>query len=103
LTDEARAAAADQLRTRTTEYRRQGCVNLPRSADIRNTLRRRSHRRRRPATPQFSGHAGRPRSAQTDHRGLTSRIAQLALDMEREAGLNKDAGETIERLEWKAR
>ncbi|MBT8411027.1 MAG: AAA family ATPase, partial [Octadecabacter sp.] len=34
---------------------------------------------------------------------LTSRIEQLARDMEREAGLNKDAGETIERLEWEAR
>ena len=34
---------------------------------------------------------------------LTNRIEQLARDMEREAGLNKDAGETIERLEWEAR
>ncbi|MEZ5913683.1 MAG: chromosome segregation protein SMC [Paracoccaceae bacterium] len=31
---------------------------------------------------------------------LGSRIAQLGLDIEREAGLNRDAGETIERLEW---
>ncbi|SEV88365.1 condensin subunit Smc [Aliiroseovarius sediminilitoris] len=31
---------------------------------------------------------------------LTARIAQLTRDMERESGLNKDAGETIERLEW---
>ena len=31
---------------------------------------------------------------------LTGRIAQLAQDIEREASLNKDAGETIERLEW---
>ncbi len=31
---------------------------------------------------------------------LTSRISQLARDMEREAELNKDAGETIKRLEW---
>ncbi|MCT8159197.1 chromosome segregation protein SMC [Pseudoruegeria sp. SHC-113] len=31
---------------------------------------------------------------------LTGRIEQLTRDMEREAGLNKDAGETIERLEW---
>ena len=34
---------------------------------------------------------------------LRGRIAQLTLDMERESGLNKDAGETIERLEWEAR
>ena len=31
---------------------------------------------------------------------LKARISQLTHDMEREAGLNKDAGETIERLEW---
>jgi chromosome segregation protein len=34
---------------------------------------------------------------------LKNRISQLAQDMEREAGLNRDAGETIERLEWEAR
>ncbi|MEZ5716445.1 MAG: AAA family ATPase [Paracoccaceae bacterium] len=34
---------------------------------------------------------------------LERRIAQLGADMEREAGLNRDAGETIERLEWEAR
>lgn len=31
---------------------------------------------------------------------LNSRIAQLARDIDREAGLNRDAGETITRLEW---
>ncbi len=34
---------------------------------------------------------------------LRNRIDQLTRDMDREAGLNKDAGETIERLEWEAR
>ena len=34
---------------------------------------------------------------------LSARINQLGRDMERETGLNKDAGETIERLEWEAR
>ena len=34
---------------------------------------------------------------------LRNRIAQLVLDIDREAGLNRDAGETIERLEWEAR
>ncbi|KHQ53124.1 chromosome segregation protein SMC [Mameliella alba] len=34
---------------------------------------------------------------------LRNRIAQLVRDMDREAGLNRDAGETIERLEWEAR
>lgn len=33
---------------------------------------------------------------------LTQRIAQLTRDIEREGGLNRDAGETIERLEWEA-
>lgn len=33
---------------------------------------------------------------------LTQRIAQLARDIDREGGLNRDAGETIERLEWEA-
>ena len=31
---------------------------------------------------------------------LSARIAQLGRDIEREAGLNRDAGETITRLEW---
>lgn len=34
---------------------------------------------------------------------LTARIDQLSRDIEREAGLNRDAGETIERLEWEQR
>lgn len=34
---------------------------------------------------------------------LQHRIEQLAKDMEREAGLNRDAGETIERLEWETK
>ena len=34
---------------------------------------------------------------------LQSRIEQLARDIDREGGLNRDAGETIERLEWEAR
>ncbi|MEO3413583.1 chromosome segregation protein SMC [Roseovarius sp. CAU 1744] len=33
---------------------------------------------------------------------LQNRIEQLAHDIERESGLNRDAGETIERLEWEA-
>ena len=34
---------------------------------------------------------------------LRARIEQLTRDMEREAGLNRDAGDTIERLEWESR
>ncbi|MCF6444906.1 chromosome segregation protein SMC [Nereida sp. MMG025] len=33
---------------------------------------------------------------------LTNRIAQLARDIDRESGLNKDATQTIERLDWEA-
>ncbi|MCU0801810.1 MAG: AAA family ATPase, partial [Rhodobacteraceae bacterium] len=38
--------------------------------------------------------------ARTAIETLRGRIDQLAHDMEREAGLNRDAGETIQRLEW---
>ncbi|MFC4671229.1 chromosome segregation SMC family protein [Seohaeicola nanhaiensis] len=34
---------------------------------------------------------------------LTGRVAQLARDIDRESGLNKDAGDTLQRLEWEAR
>ena len=34
---------------------------------------------------------------------LTNRIQQLGNDIERESGLNRDAGEMIERLEWETR
>ncbi|MFV0513685.1 MAG: chromosome segregation SMC family protein [Jhaorihella sp.] len=34
---------------------------------------------------------------------LGGRIEQMARDIDRETGLNRDAGETIERLEWEAR
>ena len=33
---------------------------------------------------------------------LARRIEQLTMDIEREAGLNRDAGDTIDRLEWEA-
>jgi chromosome segregation protein len=34
---------------------------------------------------------------------LTARIDQLGRDIDRETGLNRDAGDTIERLDWEAR
>ncbi|MBL4766909.1 MAG: AAA family ATPase, partial [Rhodobacteraceae bacterium] len=34
---------------------------------------------------------------------LNGRIGQMGRDIERETGLNKDAGETIDRLEWEAK
>jgi len=42
-------------------------------------------------------------SAQARIDTLQARIEQLSRDIEREASLNRDAGETIERLEWEAR
>jgi chromosome segregation protein len=110
--DEARAAAADQLRTRTTEAAasetaaRQSAKVRQTSEDALPALReeeaiaaavlQRLHVQRDTLADQEA------RAKQTIE-VLTNRIAQLALDMEREAGLNKDAGETIERLEWEAR
>lgn len=41
--------------------------------------------------------------AQTAIETLTNRIAQLSRDIDREGGLNRDAGDTIERLEWEQR
>ncbi|MFB1024396.1 MAG: chromosome segregation SMC family protein, partial [Octadecabacter sp.] len=110
--DEARAAAADQLCTRTTEAAasetaaRQSAKVRQTSEDALPALReeeaiaaavlQRLHVQRDTLADQEA------RAKQTIE-VLTNRIAQLALDMEREAGLNKDAGETIERLEWEAR
>ncbi|WP_324751512.1 chromosome segregation SMC family protein [Roseovarius sp. Pro17] len=39
-------------------------------------------------------------AARTRIETLEGRITQLARDMEREAGLNRDAGDTMQRLEW---
>ena len=47
--------------------------------------------------------AGQEKQAFARIETLQNRIAQLVRDMDREAGLNRDAGETIERLEWEAR
>ncbi|MFP7569786.1 chromosome segregation protein SMC [Marivita sp. S2033] len=43
------------------------------------------------------------RRAEDTIRTLTGRIEQLTKDIDREAGLNRDAGETIQQLEWEAR
>jgi chromosome segregation protein len=104
--DEVRAAAADQLRTRTTEAAAfetaasicQGPPDIRRLPALREEAIAAAVLQR-----HVQRHAGRSRSrgAKQTIEVSTNRIAQLALDMEREAGLNKDAGETIERLEWK--
>jgi len=110
--DEARAAAADQLRTRTTEAAasetaaRQSGKTRQTAEDALPPLReeeaiaaavlQRLIVQRDTLTDQEA------RANQTIET-LTGRIEQLARDMAREAELNKDAGETIDRLEWEAR
>ncbi|PID36308.1 MAG: chromosome segregation protein SMC [Rhodobacterales bacterium] len=47
--------------------------------------------------------ADQEKQAETRIETLTARIAQLARDIEREEALNRDADETIARLEWEAR
>jgi chromosome segregation protein len=47
--------------------------------------------------------AEQERRAEETIRNLTRRIEQMTMDMERESGLNRDAGETIQQLEWEAR
>lgn len=109
--DEARAAAAEQLRDRTTAAAaaetaaRQSAKSRQSAEDALPPLReeeaiaaavlQRLHVQRDTLTDQET------RAKQTIET-LTARIEQLAHDMEREAGLNKDAGETISRLEWEA-
>ncbi len=46
--------------------------------------------------------AEQEQAAQDRIETLQARIEQLVLDIERESNLNRDAGETIERLEWEA-
>ena len=110
--DEARAAADDQLRILTTEAAasetaaRQSAKLRQASEDALPALR---EEQAIAAAVLQRLHVQRDTLADQEARAkqtievLTNRIAQLGLDMEREAGLNKDADETIERLEWEAR
>ncbi len=54
-------------------------------------------------TVQKDALADQERQAQATIDTLTRRIEQLARDIDREGGLNRDAGETIARLEWEGR
>ncbi|HEY9040213.1 MAG TPA: AAA family ATPase [Roseovarius sp.] len=51
-------------------------------------------------TVEHASLADQETAARTRIETLEGRIAQLARDIEREAGLNRDAGDTIQRLEW---
>jgi chromosome segregation protein len=110
--DEARALAADQLRTRTMDAAtseiaaRQSVKVRQTSEDALPALREEEAIAAAVLQRLLVQHdtlADQEARAKQTIDVLTKRIAQLALDMEREAGLNKDAGETIERLDWEAR
>uniref|UniRef100_UPI001B378706 AAA family ATPase n=1 Tax=Roseovarius autotrophicus TaxID=2824121 RepID=UPI001B378706 len=109
--EEARVQAADALRTRTLEASRaEGAAReavrarvaaedaLPAKREeeaIAGAILQRLTVQRDTLAEQEAG--ARDRIAT-----LEARIAQLERDMEREAGLNRDAGETIARLDWEA-
>ncbi|MGR3614902.1 MAG: chromosome segregation SMC family protein [Paracoccaceae bacterium] len=110
--DDARAAAEDKLRLRTTETS-QAESEARRTAEARlkaeetlpplreeeaiaAAVLQRLQVQRDTLTDQEN-------QARSTIETLAKRIQQLGNDIERETGLNKDAGETIERLEWEQR
>jgi chromosome segregation protein len=110
--DDARAAAAGDLRERVTQAARA-------EASVRLTAKERELAENAlPSLREEDAIASavlqrllteRDSLAEQDTRAkatiaaLEKRIAQLGHDIDREAGLNRDAVETIERLEWEAR
>ena len=110
--DSARAAADDDLRARTTAAgqaeataraagkqriaRDDALPPLREEEAIASAVLQRLQVQRDTLTDQET------RARQTIDT-LKSRIEQLTRDIERESGLNRDAGETIARLEWEAR
>ena len=110
--DEARAAAETVLRDRTTEAARaetaaQQAARTRAGADEAMPPLREEEaiaaavlQRLQVERDALSDEEARARKTIET---LTARIDQLTRDIERETGLNRDAGETIERLEWEAR
>ncbi|WP_420012788.1 chromosome segregation protein SMC [Tateyamaria sp.] len=107
----ARAAADDELRGRTTATAQaEGAVRV--AAKARETAEAALPPLREEEAiaaailqrlaVQRDTLADQEAQAEQTIQTLTQRIAQLAHDIEREGGLNRDAGETIERLEWEA-
>ena len=110
--DEARASAEDELRIRTTaaakaEAAARDAAKLREATDaalpslreeeaVAAAILQRLAVQRDTLDQQEAGALERIAT-------LQSRIEQLAHDIERESGLNRDAGETIERLEWEAK
>ncbi|MBB93048.1 MAG: chromosome segregation protein SMC [Rhodobacteraceae bacterium] len=110
--DDARAAAAEALRNCTT-----GASQLERAVREATAAREAAEEALPPLreeeaiaaavvqrlTVKRHGIDEETKRAEETIRTLTGRIEQLSKDIERERGLNRDAGETIERLEWEAR
>ncbi len=110
--DDARAAIDDELRTRiTAAAQAQGIVQTASKARIAAEEALPPLREEEAVAAailqrlvvQRDTLADEEARAQQAIETLTKRIAQLGHDIEREAGLNKDANETIERLEWEAK
>ncbi len=110
--DDARAAAAEDLRARVTAAA-QAEIGVRQAAKARQAAEDRlpALREEEAIAAAVVQRLGVQRDTLADQEAraaatieaLTKRIAQLAKDIDREAGLNRDAGETIERLEWEAR
>ena len=109
--DEALAAAADELRARTTAAAqaetaaRQAVKQRQECEDAMPPLREEEAvaaavlQRLQVQRDTLNDEEAR---AVSTIETLQARIAQLGHDIERESGLNRDAGETIKRLEWEA-
>ena len=107
--DEARATADEALRVRVTaaaaaEAKVQQAIKLRTVAeDALPALREEEAIAAalvQRLTVQRDTLADQEAQAQRTIETLTARIAQLTRDIDRESGLNRDAGETIARLEW---
>ncbi|MEL6452403.1 MAG: chromosome segregation protein SMC [Pseudomonadota bacterium] len=109
--DDARAAADEALRTRTTEAAQaEGAVRVAAKARVAAEEALPALREEEAIAAAVLQRLAVQRDTLSDQEAqaaqtietLTQRIAQLARDIEREGGLNRDAGETIDRLEWEA-
>lgn len=109
--DTARATADEELRTRTTSTAQaEGAVRVTSKAREAAEAALPSLREEDAIAAAVLQRLAVQRDTLSDQEAqaartietLTQRIAQLARDIDREGGLNRDAGETIERLEWEA-
>ena len=109
--DEARARAEDTLRDRTTTAAQAEAavqVALKARATAEEALPPLREEEAIAAavlqrlTVQRDTLDAQDRQAQQTIETLSQRIVQLTHDIDREGGLNRDAGETIQRLEWEA-